>query len=189
VLSDAELKLLWRACDHEGAPFGPLVKFILLTGQRRGECAGLRWSEIDGDMWRLPAERSKNGKAHDIPLSPQALAQIHGVKRMGTQFAFSVTGNGGVSGFSRFKRRLDRTMAKLAGGAVPEWTVHDLRRTAATNLQKLGVRLEVTEAVLNHVSGSRGGIVATYQRHRYDEEKRAALNRWADHLAAITSAG
>ena len=145
VLTDAELKLLWRACDQEGEPFGRLVKFILITAQRRGECAGLRWAELDSDMWRLPAERSKNGKAHDVPLSPQALAQIHGAKRIGTEFVFSTTGDVPVAGFSRFKRRLDMRMAKLAGDAVPEWTVHDLRRTAATNLQKLGIRLEVTE--------------------------------------------
>lgn len=187
VLTDAELKLLWRACDQEGEPFGRLVKFILITAQRRGECAGLRWAELDGDMWRLPAQRSKNGKAHDVPLSPQALAQIHGAKRIGTEFVFSTTGDVPVAGFSRFKRRLDMRMAKLAGDAAPDWTVHDLRRTAATNLQKLGIRLEVTESILNHVSGSRGGIVGVYQRYAFEPEKRAALEAWADHLAKITS--
>jgi integrase len=105
--------------------------------------------------------------------------------RIGTEYAFTTTGDVPVAGFCRVKRRLDALMTQLAGGAAPEWTVHDLRRTAATNLQKLGIRLEVTEAVLGHVSGSRAGVVGIYQRYGFEPEKRAALEAWADYVEKI----
>jgi len=118
-----------------------------------------------------------------VPLSHQALAILKQVPRIGvsgeartaSRHVFSLNGTGSYSGFKR-KARLDQ----LAG--VHGWTVHDLRRTVATGLQRLGIRLEVTEATLNHTSGSRGGIVGIYQRHEYAAEKQAALQQWADHV-------
>jgi hypothetical protein len=86
---------------------------------------------------------------------------------------------GVFSGWSKSKGRLDRR------GGIAGWTLHDSRRTVATGLQKLGVRLEVTEAVLNHVAGSRAGIIGVYQRHTWSDEKRAALNAWGEHVGAI----
>lgn len=198
VLRDAELALAWNATSALSASFAALVKLLILTGQRRGEVAGMRWSELhldsDAPHWTLPAERTKNGRAHDVPLSPEAVAVIAMLPRVkGNDFALSTGPKTAPSGFGKVKAKLDAEMAKARakaiGGdpakcALAEWTLHDLRRTVATGLQRLGVRLEVTEAVLNHVSGSRSGIVGVYQRHQWTDEKRAALVAWGRHVRA-----
>lgn len=219
VLSDDEVGLVWQASDASGWPFGPIVKLLLLTGARRDEVAGMRWGELDLDArtWTLPPTRTKNGRAHTVPLSDEAVAILRALPRMEKRMedadgkislrrvdlVFSTTGTTTVSGFSRAKDRIDDAILELmqksaeACGDDPSqvtpperWTLHDTRRTVATNLQKLGVRLEVTESVLNHVSGSRAGIVGVYQRHDYAAEKRSALDAWARRLEAIvTGAG
>jgi integrase len=191
VLDDAENKLVWNAADAIDWPFGPIVKLLLLTGARRDEVAQMEWREVDLDraVWKLPASRSKNRREHTIPLSDTSLDVLRSVPRIErSEFVFTTNGRTPVSGFSKAKPALDRAMAELAGeGAlpIPGWVLHDLRRTVATNLQRLGVRLEVTEAVLNHVSGSRAGIVGVYQKHDYAAEKRLALDAWARRLDAI----
>ena len=203
VLSDEEIRLVWRAFDSAGWPFGPIGQLLLLTGVRKNEAAAMKWSELDFDagVWSLPKERTKNKRDHEIPLSAAAARLIEALPRIGDKkygFVFTTTGTSAVSGFSRFKTMIDKTMLGLAeenaevrGGepakveAFAPWTLHDLRRTVATNLQKLGVKLEVTEAVLNHVSGTRAGVVGLYQRHDYREEKRQALDAWARRLGAI----
>jgi integrase len=180
ILSDIELRSIWQATRGPG-PFNAIVRMLILTGQRREEVAAMAWSEFASDLltWTVPATRAKNGAAHLVPLSSQAQAIVKTVPRLtGTDLVFS--GERGVfSGWSKSKARLDR------GSGVSDWTLHDLRRTMATGLQRLGVRLEVTESVLNHVSGSRAGIVGIYQRHSWAEEKRAALTAWGEHVTAI----
>jgi len=180
VLSDDEIRRAWKATEGPGA-FNAIVRALLLTGQRREEVSGLAWSELDPgfSVWTLPAARSKNGKQHVIPLSDEMQALLRAQPRLsGTDLVFP--GERDVfSGWSKSKARLDRR------SGVSGWTLHDLRRTVATGLQKLGVRLEVTEAVLNHVSGSRAGIVGVYQRHEWADEKRSALNAWGEHVEAI----
>ncbi len=202
VLSDDEVRLVWQAFDAIGWPFGPIGKLLLLTGARRDEVAGMRWTELDVDKgtWRLPKERVKNKRAHEIPLTEAALSIIRELPRVDGRAAlvFTTTGATAVSGFSRAKSAIDAAILEALqkqpderGGdpdavkPLTHWTFHDLRRTVATGLQKLGVRLEVTEAVLNHVSGSRAGIVGIYQRHEYATEKRQALDAWAQWLAEI----
>jgi integrase len=203
VLSDEEIRIAWRAFDSVGWPFGPIGQLLLLTGARKNEVAGMKWSEIDLDarIWSLPQERTKNKREHELPLSAAAVRIIEALPRIGDKmrgFVFTTTGNSAVSGFSRFKTSIDETVlelskeqAELRGDdpakveALAPWILHDLRRTVATNLQKLGVKLEVTEAVLNHVSGTRAGVVGLYQRHDYRDEKRQALDAWARHLGAI----
>ena len=193
VLDGVEIKLVWNAADSIGWPFGPIVKLLLLTGARRDEVAQMEWREIDFDraVWTLPASRSKNRREHTIPLSDTALEVLRSLPRIDrSEFVFTTNARTPVSGFSKAKPTLDRAMAELAGDGsspVPGWVLHDLRRTVATNLQRLGVRLEVTEAVLNHVSGSRAGIVGVYQKHDYADEKRAALDAWARRLEAIVT--
>ena len=190
VLTDDEVRWFWLACRGQlGEPFEQVFKVLLLTGQRRDEVAGMRWTELSEDRtaWSLPGERTKNKKSHVVPLSRAARDLIATVHKIGDGFVFTTTGESAVSGWSKTKRRLDARIAELAGCAALPWTIHDLRRTVATNLQNLEVRLEVTEAVLNHVSGSRGGIVGVYQRYAYDAEKREALDRWAAHIERITS--
>ena len=192
VLSDDELCIIWTACDAVGWPSGDLVRLLMMTGARRNEVAGMEWRELDLKTcaWTLPPARSKNGREHVIPLSDAAvdiIAELPCIE--GLRFVFSTTGRTSISGFSNRKLDLDKAIAEINGTSIPTWTLHDIRRTVATNLQKLGVRLEVTEAVLNHISGSRAGIVGVYQRHSWADEKRAALDAWARKLHAIVTGG
>ena len=204
VLSDDEIRLVWQAFELIGWPFGPIGKLLLLTSARRDEVASMEWRELDMEActWTLPAARTKNKRQHEIPLSDAAVEIVKALPRVEGKagLVFSTTGKTAVSGFSRAKSAIDATilealqeLAEAAGSAgeevkpPPRWTFHDLRRTVATNLQALGVRLEVTEAVLNHVSGSRAGIVGVYQRHEYATEKRQALDAWARRLDEIVN--
>jgi integrase len=183
VLNDDELRKVWLAAGELGHPDAGIVKLLILTGQRRNEIAGLRWSEIDLEerSLHLPAARVKNAHAHDVPLSALSLATIAGIPRLVDSDLVFTRRRKPITAFAWLKLKLD------AGSGVSEWTLHDLRRTVASGLQRLGVRLEVTEAVLNHRSGSTAGIVGVYQRHDYAAEKHDALARWADHVDAIVS--
>jgi integrase len=197
VLSDDELEVAWGAFEAVGWPFGEIGKLLLLTGARLREVAEIEWPELDLEarQWTLPRSRTKNKRNHTIPLSDSAIEIIATLPRIEpSRFVFTTTRRTPVSGFSKAKAEIDKAVVEIAkrqaGAAsspLPHWTLHDLRRTVATNLQKLGVRLEVTEAVLGHVSGSRAGIVGVYQRHDYAAEKRAALDTWARRLDAIVN--
>ena len=192
VLTDREIRDFWHATEALDYPWRGLLRTLLLTGQRRGEVAGMTWEEVDlrAAEWRLPGTRTKNGRPHTVPLSPAMLALLAEQPRFTSGLVFEGARGTAPSGFGNVKDRLDRAMraaAEADGRALPAWTIHDLRRTVATGLQRLGVRLEVTEAVLNHVSGSKTGIVAVYQRHQWDAEKRAALEAWARHVERVAS--
>jgi len=154
----------------------------MLTAQRRDEIGSLRWSEINkvGKLVSLPPERTKNSRPHDVPLSDAALEIIEGQpQRKGRDLVFG-EGEGGYSGWSRAKAAVDKT-AKLS----TPWTLHDLRRTAATRMADQGVQPHVIEAILNHVSGHKAGVAGIYNRSTYAVEKRAALDLWASHLRLI----
>jgi len=182
VLNDAELKALWRAAEAMQGQFGPIVQLLILTGQRREEVGGMRWSEIDLDekLWTLPASRVKNKTKHTVPLSAAAVAIIQGLpRRKGVDFVFSTTGRGSVSGFSRAKEHLN------ALTAFSDWRLHDIRRTVASGMARLGIALPVIEKVLNHRSGSFAGIVGVYHHHSYSEEKRHALDTWARFITTL----
>ena len=193
VLTDDEIRLFWNACDGLAYPFGPLYRILLLTGQRLREVAEMTWREVDGNTWTLPADRSKNGDEHVIPLSPEVLAILGGLPRIG-RYAFTTTGETPVSGFTRAKARLDKLMGEAVNKdlpegaepvAIPPFTIHDLRRTAATGMAGLRFPPHVVEAVLNHRSGTRRGVAGVYNRFDYAEEKRAALDAWARRVAAL----
>ena len=196
VLTDDELRWFWQACDALGPPFAPLFRVLCLSGQRREEVGAMRWSELDGALWTIPAERVKNGREHSLVLPSPALALINSMPRVeGCPFVFSTTGETPVSGYSEAKRRLDEAMLKLARGEagrddvqIPPWRLHDLRRTTASGMARLGINLPTIEKVLNHVSGSFGGIVGVYQRHEFKAEKAAALERWSEHVWALSNA-
>lgn len=184
VLDEAEIGALWKVLEGEGAPFGPAIKLLLLTGQRRGEVFDAERAEFDLEarLWTIARERAKNGKTHLVPLSDPALAIVKNLLQdHRSPKLLPARGNWemGPSGFSKAMKRLREALEKELGHEVQHWTLHDLRRTMATGLQRLGVRLEVTEAVLNHVSGSRSGIIGVYQRHHFLDEKREALLLWA----------
>jgi integrase len=189
TLTDAELCIIWRATGDDA--FGKIVRLLMLTGQRADEIASLRWTEIDfaTDVISLPAERVKNKRAHQVPISLPVRTILEAQPRRmnddGTirDLLFG-TGEGGFSGWSKAKASLDDRIA-AGGKLLTPWRLHDLRRTTATGLQRLGVRLEVTESILNHTSGSRAGIVGVYQRHDWAPEKRIALDAWATHLMRV----
>ena len=197
VLSDEEIRWFWQACEGEGFPWGPFGKFLLLTGQRLGEVAQMTDAEITGDVWHLSAARTKNGRAHDVSLSEPARDVLEAVERVAdrqgrVRFIFTTTGESPVSGFFKARAGLHAAMAKVAAEEraapveIPRWTFHDLRRTAATGMARLGIPVRVTEAVLNHVSGTGGGIVGVYQRHDYADEKRQALEAWGRFVVSLT---
>jgi integrase len=176
VLTDAELVAVWHACP--GNDYGNIVKLLMLTGQRRNEISGLRWAEIVDGALVLPRERTKNGRAHAVPLSPQALAVLHEQpQRVGREFVFG-EGKIGFSGFAAAKKRLDEA------SGVEGWVVHDLRRTVATRMCDLGVGPHIVEALLNHV-GHKSGVAGIYNRSVYAEEKRAAMLLWGNHVRIL----
>lgn len=191
VLNNEELAALWGVAEGEGGPWGPALKLLMLTGARRDEVFSADRVEFDlkAGEWTIPPERAKNGSAHIIPLPKSAVSVLKGIPEVeGSKKLFPAQGNAenGPSGFSkaqgRFRTSLDKILERQAG---EHWTLHDIRRTVATGLQRLGIRFEVTEAVLNHVSGARGGIAGVYQRHDWKAEKRAALDAWAGELDRI----
>lgn len=199
VLTDVELRVAWQGAERLSGTFGQIVKLLILTGQRRGEVAGLLWSELDlpARIWRMPGDRTKNGRAHEVDLSDQAIAVIATVPKV-SPYLFPARGQeSGATGFSATKRQLNRRVveakrddvdapidqAQLPSAAT--WRLHDLRRTAATGMAGMGVAPHVIERILNHVSGSQGGLVGVYQRHEYRTERKAALVAWGDRVEAI----
>ena len=155
-----------------------------------------RSSEIDlvAKTWTLPAERAKNGEAHIVPLTNLAIDELHAMQPKSSGLVFTTTGKTAVSGFSKAKRTLDTEMIAImqerqrtgARGvtviSIAEWRRHDILRTGATNLQALGIPIEVTEAVLNHISDPRAGVAGIYNRYKYEPEKRSALVAWNQRL-------
>ena len=193
VLTDAEIAWFWQACGDVGQPWGPMAKMLLLTGQRLGEVAQMTDGEVTGVTWHLSSDRTKNGRAHDVPLSDAAGAVLSDVERIAGShgFVFTTTGDSAVQGFHKGRAHIAKRMEELAtddaGQAVkiPHWGFHDLRRTAATGMARLGIPVRVTEAVLNHVSGTGSGIVAVYQVYNYADEKRDALEAWGRYVTTL----
>lgn len=192
VLNDDELAAIFKAAGELGWPFGPFTQLLALLAQRRSEVAEARWQDIDFDkrLWVIPKEKTKSGRAHEVPLSSEAVAIFESLFRIdGDDRVFPTTRerikdgvHRSISGFSKSKRKLD----KLSG--VSEWTFHDLRRTAVSGMAKLGVMPHVLSAVLNHDQTSVQGITAIYNRTKYEKEKRQALDRWGQHIASVTTA-
>lgn len=211
VLTDEEIVALLAAIEEVGDPFGPIFHLLLLTGQRRTEVSDARWSEFDlaAGLWEMPPERVKNKRTHRLPLSDAATAILTGLPTKGegnllfpAQFRRVKDGEQrAVSGFTRAKERIDALMlahmqkAAEERGDDPEavsitkWTIHDLRRTAASGMARLGVPVHVVEKALNHVSGAVSGIAAVYNRHDYQDEVRSALNAWAGYVDGLTGDG
>jgi integrase len=187
VLNDGELGLVWRAADKIGGPFGTLVKLLTLTGQRRDEVARARWSEIDldGRVWTLAPERVKNNQPHEVPLSEPAVAILSALPRITGVAGFVLTTNGDApsSNYAKNKRRLDALLPQQ----MPPFRLHDIRRSVASGMARLGINLPVIEKVLGHASGSFAGIVGVYQKHSFADEKRNALDAWGALVADLVS--
>ena len=174
VLSDAELTVVLKKAAGSQSTVGFIVQLLILTGQRRGEVAGLRWSYIDKVDRTItwPGAVVKNGRQHTIPYGPMTAGTFEAVPRMG-DLLFPARGhpNRPFCGWSKSGLAFTRSCG------IEPWTLHDLRRTFASGLQKLGIRLEVTEKYINHVSGSHAGIVGVYQRHAFMPEMREAAGK------------
>jgi integrase len=181
TLSDAEIKSFWASCDTLSPPIGQCLKLLLLTGCRLNEIARLSRVEIDDENHSatIPAHRSKNKLAHVVPLPPMAWDILQSVKSTG-DFYFTAPGGKPIATWSRIKRELDSKMKP----AKP-WRLHDLRRTFSTGCNRIGIEPHIVEATINHISGHKAGIARVYNQWHYLPEKTAALNRWANHIAAL----
>ena len=177
VLKEDELRRIWLAAGDDG--FGAALRLLILTGQRQMEIGALRWDEIQGDQIVLPAHRTKNRRAHLVPLSGAARDILDRLNR-DIAHVFGGSADTGFWGWAQAKVRLDARTGPLA-----HWTFHDIRRSVATYMAELGVQPHIVEAVLNHVSGHKSGVAGVYNRAAYDKEKRAALSLWAEHITAI----
>jgi integrase len=184
VLSDEEIRAVWNAAEATGYPYGPLVKTLMLSGQRRDEIAAAQWGEIDLDrgLLTIGAGRMKAKASHIVPLTPTVVEILETLPRFAAgDFVFSgQTGAKPFSGFSKAKVRLD----KISGRSVAPYTLHDLRRTVRTRLAELGVTPFIGELVIGH---QQKGVHAIYDLHRYDDEKRDALERWERKLLDIVA--
>jgi len=177
VLSDAELKAVWNGCNDDD--YGACIKLLMLTGLREAEIGALRWEEVRDDRIELPSARTKNKRAHIVPLSDPAKAILDKFRMVGRTFVFGRDDTAGFKGWGPAKQRLDDR------AAISPWVVHDLRRTVATRMAELGAQPHIVEAVLNHVSGHKAGVAGIYNRATYDREKREALNLWGEHVTAL----
>ena len=192
VLSPLELSAIWQEAGD--GDYAAIVKLLVLTGQRREEVGGMLWSEVDldGSIWRIRADRTKNGLPHDLPLSPPAIAILRDrAKRERRDLVFG-TCEGPFQGWSNAKSALDtRVLARLRKkdkkAQLAPWRLHDIRRTVATRLGDMGVLPHVVEAILNHVSGHKAGVAGVYNRASHAAEKRRALDLWAEHIAEVTT--
>jgi integrase len=182
VLSDDELRVVWRGAEATPYPFGDLIRALLMTGQRLREISEARWCEIEGSFLRIPAARMKGKAAHVLPLTDRMKALLDGLPRFtGGDFLFTTTaGRRPISGYSKLKARFDRTVAEI--GPVAHFTLHDLRRSMRTGLAQAGVSVFVAELIIAH---RQSGVHGTYDLHRYDVEMLAGLRDWEMRLAAI----
>jgi len=180
VLSGEEIKAVWTALDQQHANIQAILKLAILTAQRRGEVLGMKWAEIDltGAWWTIPAERSKNRMAHRVPLAPQALSILQTINESEHDPIFVFPGwKDGMS-----IENLQKPMREIRKDSKIDFRFHDLRRTAATNIASTGVGRDVVGKILNHAEPS---VTSVYDRHGYDSEKRAALEKWDRRLGRI----
>ncbi|MDX2287918.1 MAG: integrase arm-type DNA-binding domain-containing protein [Hyphomicrobiaceae bacterium] len=183
ALSMAELAAVYGAAGNLGYPFGTIVRLLILTGQRRGEVSGMERVEFDkpSKIWTIPAERSKNGRAHALPLGPLARRIVRTTPRLSERFLFPSRGGDETtfSGWSKAKGELDKMVP-----TVKDWTLHDLRRSMATQLAGLGVAPHIVERILNHAGGTFAGVAGVYNRFEYRDEMHTALRAWEKCLLA-----
>ena len=190
VLADFELKEIWNVCENFEYPFGPLVQFLILTGQRRGEVASMTWNDYDEDnrLWTLPRESTKTDRQHHVHISELAAQILEDTPNMGS-YVFTSAGERPFENFSRDKKTLDAKIKKSrkANGQpnLADWTLHDIRRTVASGMAKLGIAPHIVEKILNHSAGIISGVAAVYNRYEYAEETKKALDMWSTHVQEL----
>lgn len=197
ALTIDEIRAVWAAAEGMAYPFGPFFRLALILGQRRNEIAGMQWADLDlsAKVWTLAAEATKGGRAHVVPLPPLAVEILKGLPRKsytaaGTKtraspYVFTTEGDRPISGFSKAKPQIDKAIAKTRDGKpLAAWTIHDLRRTAATKMAELGTTEFNIGRVLNHAAAGVTG--KHYNKYDYIAEKRTALESWAQYLQNLT---
>lgn len=190
VLSLGELRRVWASAMRLGGPGGGLVAVLVLTGQRRGETAGMRWQDLEQldeprPVWRIPSTLTKNGRPHTVPLSDAAVQVIRAQhSRPRSEFVFS-NGVTALSNFSGIKEAVDAELIANGEGPLEPWTMHDIRRSLVTGMNELGITTpHVIEAIVNHISGHRSGIAGVYNRATYIDERTRALSDWSKLIAS-----
>jgi integrase len=179
ILEDSELAEIILAARSMGGPIGAIIEVLALTGQRRDEVTRMTWAEIDEvtRTWHIPAARCKNGKAHLVHLSEPVWNIIRPMPRT-QDVVFATSGKKPFQNFTRAKRAIDQR------SGVKGWCLHDLRRTTVSGMARLGIPPHVADKILNHQSGTISGVAAVYQRHDFLAERKDALERWGEHVAA-----
>jgi integrase len=178
VLTDQELVAVWRAAEKYGYPFGAIVQLLILTGQRRSEIGKLKWAYIAESEVTLPSEIVKNNRAHTIPLGGWAARILKETPNLG-EYVFMARGNK-----KSFNGWQSCTFKLIQSCGTAHWTLHDLRRTFATNLAALGVAPHVVEKLLNH-TGALSGVALIYNRYTFAKECREAVEKWEAHFASL----
>jgi integrase len=189
ILEDDEIKALWHATADIYQPYGPILRLLLLTGQRRTEVSEMRWSELnlDKQQWTIPRERAKNGKTHIVHLSEPVMQIIEATANKGGDLLFPSGVGRPVTGFAQMKPVIDKKIANLLRRSLEPWVIHDLRRTCASGMAQLGIAPHVLDRVLNHTAGSISGVAAIYNRHEYLNERRDALDQWAARVEELAT--
>ena len=195
VLSDFELGTVWNTLDTCGPLWAAAFKLLILTAQRKSEVLEMEFAELDmsDKIWRIPGSRTKNGRAHEVPLTEMMLEIIKSIPKIqGSKFIFSASGHQPLADQSRVKRLLDAriidsvtTTTREPKQTIRHWTIHDLRRTATTGMARLGVAPHVADAILNHKGAGVTGVAAIYNRYSYMKERRQALESWGQYVEAL----
>jgi integrase len=186
VIEEKALADIYKCAAKYPYPFGDFIRLLILTGQRRNEVAGMRWSEISKDLstWTLPRKRAKNSKSHIVPLSEQAQIILKKIKKtrifLDCDFVFTTNGKSQISGFSKLKKALDKACG------ISDWWFHDFRRTIVTWLAANGFSHIVADRILNHQEGVLSSIAAVYQKYEYLEERKAALIAWGKYIQKLS---
>lgn len=183
ILTDRELVAVFNRSQDYGYPFGPIVRLLIMTGQRRGEIAAIRREWLTDDLLTIPEGFAKNSREHRVPLTAAVVKLIDDLPDLGGDLLFPSRNDNTrpFNGWSKCKARFDEPL-----GIAP-YTLHDLRRTFSSNMARLGTPIHVTEKMLNHVSGTLGGIAAVYNRYAYLDEMRRAFEAHDAFLANLAA--
>lgn len=191
ILTHEEISLYWQATKKLSLETDPsrsyerYFQFLLLCGQRRTEVSEMRWDELNSNEWLIPASRSKNGRSHSIPLT-EIMINVIGKNTTNSEYVFSITGKRPINNIGRAATRLKGIMQRLAPETFrSDWKPHDLRRTVASEMARLGIYQEVIEKVQNRSGGKLGGIAGVYNRYDYATEKLDALIKWNGAVVSI----
>jgi integrase len=188
VFDDREYRAIWLASGLLSPLRRAFVRTLLLTGARRGEVAGMRWSELNRDdrIWSVPPERMKNGRWHEVAMTPYLVSMLDEIRVEGCRYVFPAYDlNKEFLDFTGLKRQLVEAIGKVdpeLAKTMPRWCLHDMRRSMRTRLSSLGIDSELAERVISHTPD---GVQAVYNRHSYRSEKRAAMVTWQNELGRI----